>query len=503
MKKSFKIAVVILLAAAIAAGAALPAQALSFAQSTRPFADVPAGSWYDEGSRYCFEHGYVEGTNAGEFSPAVKLTRAMAVQMIARMVGADFSAFEDSSSFTDVAAGAWYHDAVEWARAFGVTGGTGAGRFSPDAQVTRQDLAVMLMGLARTGGADVTGRADIAAFTDRADVSAYAEEAVSWAVSCGLIAGAYGRIMPRSGATRAQTAVIFMKYDGSFGHNWDGGAVIRRRTCTADGLTEYTCLDCGARTVVRTSGRHVYKTASGRTACINCGAQKPTVTGGVLCVLMYHEIRDIPASECNPWTTTPARFRADIEWLCSHGYKFYLPGEVASGAAIAEKAVMLIFDDGYSNVYNYAFPVLKEYGATAAVAIIGETLDERTPAFLTPEQCREMAADGTFEFGSHTYGLHPTGIGRLKGETRDEYRKRVWFDLDKNNALIEDLVGVESRFFTFPHGVTDKWADDYIRSNFDMSFGSVHGKANLARTGYYDLPRINVNAAVNLADVLR
>ena len=474
-------------------------------QSSAPFSDVEPGRWYSAGVLYCFEHGYMDGTGHGFFSPGAVLTRSMAVQMIARLVGVDLSEYAGYATFSDVRANAWYHDAVAWAKFAGITGGAGNGGFKPNGAVTRQDLAVMLFRAAQLSGARVGGRADLNRFTDAGDVSRYAVTALSWAVKNGIISGTgNGRIAPRDGATRAQTAQIFRKYDSVCGHRWGAGRVVKLRTCRSDGVTEFVCRDCGKKVTARTRGRHVFRREGNMKICVNCGYKKSArAKNDLVYVLMYHDVRDVPASECGAWTTTPARFRSDVKWLLDHGYTFCLPGQIASGEYAGRKPVMIIFDDGYRGVYEYAFPILREYGAKAAVALIGDVMERGDKSFLTWDMCRKMAAAGTFEFGAHTYALHRDGIGRLSGESRAAYEVRVCGDLDVCNDLIERELGSAVRFFAYPHGSVDSWAREYVHSRYGMSFTTVYGGAYLSRMGNYELPRFNMNASTDIADIMR
>ena len=110
--------------------------------------------------------------------------------------------------FVDVPAGAYYYDAVLWAAEGGIVTGTDSTSFSPDAKVTREQLAAILYRYAQYRKLDTDASAKLNSFTDADSVSAYASEALGWAVSEGLINGASGKLMPKGDATRAQVAAI-------------------------------------------------------------------------------------------------------------------------------------------------------------------------------------------------------------------------------------------------------------------------------------------------------
>lgn len=120
----------------------------------------------------------------------------------------------DSMGFADVEAGSWYEDAVNWAARNNIVNGTGAG-FDPYGNVTREQAAAILFRYAQYRGIaaeDVSF--DLSVFSDADTVSAFAEEAMQWACSTGMIQGSNNQLMPGGTATRAQSATVLMRmYD--------------------------------------------------------------------------------------------------------------------------------------------------------------------------------------------------------------------------------------------------------------------------------------------------
>ena len=94
----------------------------------------------------------LNGTGDGYFSPETKVTRSQFVQMLSKFSGEDCSAYT-TDEFADVGSGDWYAPAVAWAVEHGITTGSGNGLFSPNAPITRQDMAVMLLSLIHISGA--------------------------------------------------------------------------------------------------------------------------------------------------------------------------------------------------------------------------------------------------------------------------------------------------------------------------------------------------------------
>ena len=172
-----------------------------------PFADVAESAWYYDAVAYCYENGLMFGVSATSFRPMDTTTRGMIVTILHQLAGKPVPAA--SASFPDVAADAWYADAVSWAAAQGVVAGYDTGRFGPNDSITREQLAVILYRYA--GSPAAAGSLD--GFADRASVSDYAAQALRWAVGEGLLSGkGAGLLYPTGTATRAEAAQILMRF---------------------------------------------------------------------------------------------------------------------------------------------------------------------------------------------------------------------------------------------------------------------------------------------------
>ena len=186
--------------------------ALQPGASASQFADLTSGSWYYDGVRCALENGLMTGTSARTFAPDRPVTRAMLVTILWRLAGEPYGRV---SPFEDVLPGSWYAQAVSWAYDKGIVTGVTATSFQPGAPVTREQLCAILCRYAALTGKNTAASASLDAFTDRAQVSAYAEASVRWALQAGLLTGVGdGRLAPRSGATRAQLAVLLQRFAG-------------------------------------------------------------------------------------------------------------------------------------------------------------------------------------------------------------------------------------------------------------------------------------------------
>ena len=175
-----------------------------------PFTDVASGEWYYEAVQYVYDNELMNGMSATTFEPNSTTTRGMIVTMLYRLENEPTAA---SAGFTDVAAGQWYTDAVNWAAANNIVNGYGDSQFGPTDTITREQMAAILYRYAQYKGYDVTASANLSAYTDAASVSSYAVSAMQWAVGEGLINGVTNTtLVPGGSATRAQVAAILMRF---------------------------------------------------------------------------------------------------------------------------------------------------------------------------------------------------------------------------------------------------------------------------------------------------
>ena len=183
---------------------------LSASAKTASFDDVSENAWYAEAVSYVSENGLMKGVSETAFAPEGTVTRGMIVTIMYRQAGQP--AFVGKADFRDVAADAWYADAVKWGAEVGLVLGYGNGLFGPNDAITREQLAVILYQYAKIQGMDVSKQADLKAFKDAGSVSSWAADPVRWAVAEGLISGVTAdTLAPEGSATRAQTAAILMR----------------------------------------------------------------------------------------------------------------------------------------------------------------------------------------------------------------------------------------------------------------------------------------------------
>ncbi|HEV2034890.1 MAG TPA: polysaccharide deacetylase family protein [Candidatus Dormibacteraeota bacterium] len=165
-----------------------------------------------------------------------------------------------------------------------------------------------------------------------------------------------------------------------------------------------------------------------------------------------------PVGNC----VTIANFESHLRWLAANGFSS-VPLSVAGSAcdagiteALPARSVVITFDDGYSDNYDFAWPLLKRYGFTATIFLVSDAVggynhfDAGLPGDPIPmlrwDQVREMHAAG-IEFGSHTCS-HPDSLIRLDDE-------RLRYEVAVSKATLEEGLNTQVEEFSYPHDQLD------------------------------------------------
>ena len=180
------------------------------------FQDLDTGRWYHEYTDYVIAKGLMNGMDETHFAPEGSLTRGMLVTALYRLAGEP--EVTEPATFTDVAQGRYYADAVAWAEDLGIVKGITATAFQPEGTVTRQQAATFLYRyVTEYLEQEAVEGADLTAFTDGGKVQEYAQTAMSWAVAEGFFEGyGDGTLRPFTALTRAQMAKLLTILDLDF-----------------------------------------------------------------------------------------------------------------------------------------------------------------------------------------------------------------------------------------------------------------------------------------------
>ena len=180
-----------------------------FCASAKEFDDVKKSDWYSEAVSWAYNKSVMNGISDTSFNPDGKTTRSMLVTVLWRICGEPSPTA--SAPFTDLTAD-WYKNAIAWAYEYGIVNGTSETEFSPDENLSREAMATILYRFLNCMKYNFPEPANLNAFTDSSKISTWSKDAMCWAVTDGIITGSNNSLMPQDGATRAQCAVVFMRF---------------------------------------------------------------------------------------------------------------------------------------------------------------------------------------------------------------------------------------------------------------------------------------------------
>lgn len=218
-------------------------------------------------------------------------------------------------------------------------------------------------------------------------------------------------------------------------------------------------------------------------------------------VVMYHHILKDTARR-GDYVVSPAQFESDLRYIQNDGYETVSASQIIDflngEGSLPSKPILITFDDGYETVHEYAFPLLKQYGMKAVIAVIGKHTDtfskETEPHHLSYshvswEQLREMQKSGVFEIANHSYNMHEGrasaryGIGKKSSEDASAYRDAILNDIGGLNDEIFSEIGIKPDVFAYPFGSITKASFEVLQElDFKLLF-TCEEKVNLLEGG--------------------
>ena len=182
--------------------------------SDLPFTDVSSGDWFYPAVSYVYKHSFMKGMGENRFSPSTTITRAQMAQIVynMEMKNSGVKSAKFSAPFTDVEAGKWYAEAINWAAENKIVAGYGKGRFGPNDPVKREDAIVILYRYKTQSKGEKPSRAKLSAFKDEKTISPYAYDAMAWATDRGYVRGDNEkRLNSKAHTRRSEMAQMLMK----------------------------------------------------------------------------------------------------------------------------------------------------------------------------------------------------------------------------------------------------------------------------------------------------
>lgn len=175
------------------------------------FTDVAADAWYHAAIDYVVSHGLMVGATETVFNTEGKLTRGQLMSILYRLAGAP--EVEAEVAFTDVDADMYYAPAIAWAFENGIAYGVNATNFAPDAPVTREQTAAFLARYAQFAGVyEAPSAGALKGFADVQNITGYAVEYMAWAVENEIVHGSNGKLLPTDTTRRCEAAVMMANF---------------------------------------------------------------------------------------------------------------------------------------------------------------------------------------------------------------------------------------------------------------------------------------------------
>lgn len=212
-------------------------------------------------------------------------------------------------------------------------------------------------------------------------------------------------------------------------------------------------------------------------------------------ILMYHHIDTISANTVgSEFFVSPAAFRKQMQHLADNGYTpitlDQLSAHLSDSAELPENPIILTFDDGYSDAYSNAFPILQEFGFTGTFFVITDLADEEVEGYATWAQIGEMA-DAGMSIQSHS---------RTQGDLRGRDAADLLADLTASQQAIATHTSTTPRYLAYPRGLFN---DAVLAAVEEAGFAGALTASMTWQDGFerpLTWPRLFVNHDLPVAD---
>jgi len=220
-------------------------------------------------------------------------------------------------------------------------------------------------------------------------------------------------------------------------------------------------------------------------------------------ILMYHQLTKEPSRVCDHCITA-RQFESDLDELIKLGYTTVSMAQVIAfcelGTPLPPKPIVISFDDGFEAFYVYGFPMLKQRGMKAVLAVIGEETERFTQtedrrlkySSSTWPQLKEMSDSGLVEIESHSWNLHSKKGGRLGAmkkncESTEEYLALLTNDVEKMRTEFKNNGLPDFSVYVYPYGRFSSETSEILSSLGVRAIFLCDSRVNVLRAGDTDV----------------
>lgn len=199
----------------------------------------------------------------------------------------------------------------------------------------------------------------------------------------------------------------------------------------------------------------------------------------------YHS--DTPDYDVGPFSVSPERFEEVLLILKDLGFCFLFEDDFQKNNV---KSAIITFDDGYTDNYLFAFPILLKHGIKASINLIADEItDSNEHEFVSRARIREMRESGLIQFQAHTMSH------KILTQCSDEELITEIVDCKKS---ILDKTGIESSVFVYPCCNADKRVYDVVKHQYKIAYGGENQEADYI----YRIPRIEIDMSFDKQKLL-
>lgn len=207
-------------------------------------------------------------------------------------------------------------------------------------------------------------------------------------------------------------------------------------------------------------------------------------------VFLYHCVLETPYGKNTDLFVLPSEFEAQVKYWSENGYTGIFASELPISKKF-EKPIVITFDDGYSDNYEVAYPILKKYNMKATIFVSTKTVGR--DGHVTRSQLKEMSNSGLISIQSHS--VHHLDLSKLEEE-------KMKTELYKSKQLLEKAIGSEVTAFAYPYGAYNDAVINEAEKYYETAF-ITSDTISLSKNGDMEISRSIVYRSTTFEEVVQ